>query len=342
MVAAARKYERIVQVGTQSRSTDVSQQAAEFVQSGQLGKLLYAHAIVYRRRTSIGRVEGPPPVPESVDYNLWLGPAQKTKRCEFHYDWHWQWETGNGEIGNNGVHILDRCRWLLGQGKLPHRAMSIGGRFLFDDDGETPNTQIALLDYRPAPLICEVRGLPEKPNTKSMDKFRSIPMGVIVQCEGGAYIAGTRTGSVFDRAGTEIKVFKDRRDPGEQPHAHQANFIAAMRSRRSADLNAEILEGHLSTSLCHMANVSHRMGTSATMDVTLAATRGNPQWEDAFDRFRQHLDANGVDLNTTPAILGPWVTMNSDSTRFIGAHAEKANSLSRRKDRKPFVVPEIT
>jgi predicted dehydrogenase len=342
MVAAARKYERIVQVGTQSRSTDVSRQAVEYVQGGQLGKILYANAIIYRRRTSIGKVGGPQPVPPSVDYNLWLGPAPQTKpmRRVFHYDWHWDWATGNGEIGNNGVHYLDRCRWLLGQSGLPRRAMSIGGRFVFNDDGQTPNTQIALLDYDPAPIICEVRGLPEKPGSKTMDKFRSIPMGIIIQCEGGHYL-GTRTGTVYDNRGREITTFTDRRDPDEQGSAHQANFVEAMRSRKIGDLNADILDGHLSAALCHMANVSHRLGTEAEPAAMIEATRGNPQWSDAFERFRHHLGVNGIDIGKAPAVLGPWVTMDSGSESFVGDFSEQANSLSRRDYREPFVVPDI-
>jgi predicted dehydrogenase len=342
MVAAARKYQRIVQVGTQSRSTDISKQAVEFIQSGQLGKILYARAIIYRRRTSIGKVDGPQPVPPSVDYNLWLGPAPKTKlmRMVFHYDWHWDWATGNGEIGNNGVHYLDRCRWLLGQNGLPRRAMSIGGRFVFDDDGQTPNTQIALLDYDPAPIICEVRGLPEKTGSKKMDKFRSITTGIMIQCEGGHY-AGSRSGAVYDDKGREITTFKDRREPDERGSAHQANFVAAMRSRKVGDLNADILDGHLSAALCHMANVSYRLGTQAEPDAMMEMTGGNLQWSDAFERFRDHLGANGVDMGRTPAVLGPWVTMDSDADKFVGEFAEQANGLSRRTYRKPFVVPEI-
>ena len=342
MVAAARKYERIVQVGTQARSSDVSKQAVEFIQSGQLGKVLYAHAIIYRRRTSIGKVNGPQPVPPSVDYNLWLGPAPQTElmRSVFHYDWHWDWATGNGEIGNNGVHFLDRCRWLLGQSGLPRRAMSIGGRFTFDDDGQTPNTLIALLDYEPAPIICEVRGLPEKPGSKAMDKFRSINVGLIIQCEGGSYV-GSRTGVVYDGKGREITTFTDRREPSEQVSPHQANFVKAMRSRNVGALNAEILDGHLSAALCHMANVSHRLGMQAEPNAMIEATQGNPQWSDAFGRFRHHLGANGVDLGKTHATLGPWVTLDSDSETFVGEFAKQANALSRRDYRRPFVVPEI-
>ena len=342
MVAAARKYKRIVQVGTQTRSSDISRQAVEFIKSGQLGKILYARAVIYRRRTSIGKVNGPQPVPPSVDYNLWLGPAPQTElmREVFHYDWHWIWATGNGEIGNNGVHYLDRCRWLLGQNGLPRRAMSIGGRFTFGDDGQTPNTQIALLDYEPAPIICEVRGLPEKSGSKAMDKFRSISTGIMIQCEGGFY-AGTRAGAVYDDKGREITAFTDRREPEQQTSPHQLNFVQAMRSRKAGDLNAEILDGHRSTALCHMANVSYRLGTESKPDAMIEATRGNPEWSDAFERFGDHLAANGIDLGKTPAVLGPWVTMDSDSDKFVGEFSEQANELSRREYREPFVVPEI-
>ncbi len=342
MVAAARKHQRIVQVGTQTRSTDISKQAVEFIQSGQLGKILCARAIIYRRRTSIGKVDGPQPAPPSVDYDLWLGPAPKTKvmRSVFHYDWHWMWATGNGEIGNNGVHYLDRCRWLLGQTGLPRRAMSIGGRFAFDDDGQTPNTQIAMLDYEPAPIICEVRGLPEKSGSSKMDKFRSITTGIIIQCEGGSYV-GTRAGAVYDKKGQEIKAFTDRRERDKQASAHQANFIEAMRSRKVGDLNADIQDGHLSAALCHMSNVSHRLGALAEPDAMNEATRGNSQWSDAFERCRDHLGANGIDEAKTPAVLGPWVTMDADSETFVGEYAEQANRLSRRAYREPFVMPEI-
>jgi len=343
MVAAARKYKRIVQVGTQSRSSDICQQAVQYIQSGKLGKILYARAVIYRRRTSIGKATGPLAVPPTVNYDLWLGPAPKPglKRLEFHYDWHWQWPTGNGEIGNNGVHYLDRCRWILGQNKLPHRAMSIGGRFKFDDDGQTPNTEVALLDYDPAPIICEIRGLPEKTGSKTMDKFRSVPVGIIVQCEGGAYISTRQASSVFDNKGKLITTFTDRRPANEQPMAHQANFVGAVRSRDRGDLNAEVLDGHLSTSLCHMANVSYLLGAPAPTGAIMAAVADNARLADALQRMQHHLKANDVDLNKTPAVVGPWVTMGADSARFVSEHAERANALSHRKYRKPFVVPAI-
>ena len=148
MVAAARKYGRMVQVGTQNRSSTLLRQVFDDLRRGQLGAIRYAHALVYRARDGIGKVSAPTPLPATVDYNLWCGPAPKTPlmRKQLHYEWHWFWATGNGEIGNNGVHVMDLCRWALGQNQPPPRAMSIGGRFAFNDGGETANTHLALLD----------------------------------------------------------------------------------------------------------------------------------------------------------------------------------------------------
>jgi len=131
MVAAARKYGRMVQVGTQNRSSSLLRQAFDSLRGGELGPVRFAHALVYRARDGIGKVSTPTPLPATVDYDLWCGPALKgpLMRKQLHYEWHWFWATGNGEIGNNGVHVMDLCRWALGQNGPPPRAMSIGGRF---------------------------------------------------------------------------------------------------------------------------------------------------------------------------------------------------------------------
>jgi predicted dehydrogenase len=342
MVNAARKYNRIVQTGTQARSADVDTQLAEYVRGGELGEVKLARAIIYRRRESIGKVTGPQPVPASVDYDLWLGPAPKTKlmRRELHYLWHWDWATGNGEIGNNGVHYLDRCRWILGQAGLPRRAMSVGGRYQFADDGQTPNTQIAFLDYDPAPIICEVRGLPEKRGSKKMDTFRGIDKGIIIECEGGSLVSDRKTSTAYDSDGRALKSFQDRRGQDASPSPHQENFFAAVRSRKASDLNAEILDGHLSAALCHMANISQRLGTETQPSEIVEMTKGDPRLADAFQRFQQHTEASGIDLTKTPAALGPWVTIDSGEERFVGQFAERANQLCRREYRKPFIVNE--
>ena len=207
-VAAARKHRRVVQVGMQSRSSPALRQAFEYLRSGQLGPIRSARAIVYRARQGIGRAGGPPPVPPTLDLDLWCGPASTTLpiRKQLHYDWHWFWETGNGEVGNNGIHVVDVARWALGQDQPAPRAISVGGRFAFDDDGETANTLVAVLDYRPAPLILEVRNLRLVKQPDSLGAYRGRTGGVIVDCEGGYYVGDSTGGTVFDRQGRKMPV----------------------------------------------------------------------------------------------------------------------------------------
>jgi predicted dehydrogenase len=258
-----------------------------------------------------------------------------------HYDWHWFWQTGNGEIGNNGAHMIDVCRWALGQDRLPPRAMSIGGRFRFNDDGETPNTQIALFDYQPAPLICEIRNLSAGKEADSVGKFRGANQGVVIDCEGG-YLAGDASGvTVFDGQGKKVKEFRDSRKAGDMEIAHLANFVAAVRTRNAAELNAEALQGHLSAACSHMANISYRLGRRSAADAIRESIRASRELSDAFERCREHLRANGVDIGLDQPVIGPWVTLDDRQGRFVGALADQANELSQRPYRKPFVVPEI-
>jgi predicted dehydrogenase len=345
MVAAARKFGRMVQVGTQSRSSEVLRQAIEYLRRGEIGPMCYAHAIVYRAREGIGKAGAPRPVPSTVDYDLWCGPAPQTPllRKQLHYDWHWCWSTGNGEIGNNGAHFIDVGRWALGQNRPPPRAMSIGGRFAFDDDGETPNTQIAIFDYQPAPLICEVRNVKVAKAADAIGKFRNIRQGVVIDCAGGYFAGDSSGGSVFDTQGRKIKEFREDRQPVEWAisTAHMANFVAAVRSRNAGDLRAEAVQGHLSAACSHMANASHRIGQRSAPQAIAETIQSNRELADAFERCREHLQANGVDLAAAPAVAGPWVTWDAERECFVGEFAEQASAVSRRAYRPPFVVPEI-
>jgi predicted dehydrogenase len=344
MVAAARKFGRMVQVGTQNRSSTLLREAFDFLRGGHLGAIRYAHALVYRARDGIGRVDSPTPVPRTVDYDLWCGPAPKTPllRKQLNYEWHWFWATGNGEIGNNGIHVIDVCRWALGQNQTPPRAISIGGRLGFNDCGETANTQVALFDFQPAPLICEIRNVSAGKGNASMGKFRNRSGGVVIDCEGG-YFAGDATGgTLFDKEGEKLKVFADGGSPRALETAHLSNFVAAVRSRKAGDLAAEALQGHLSAACCHMANISHRLGKQSSPEGILAANEGNRELTDAFERCREYLRENGVDLGATPATLGPWITFDPKQQHFVGDFAGDADELSRRQYRAPFVVPEVT
>ena len=343
MVAAARKYARMVQVGTQNRSSTFLRSVFDYLHSGEIGPIRYAHALVYRARDGIGTISAPTPLPAGVDYDLWCGPAPNTPlmRKQLHYEWHWFWATGNGEMGNNGIHVNDICRWALRQNQPPPRAISIGGRFAFNDCGETANTHIALLDYQPAPLICEIRNVHSSKSSEAMGKFRNQNHGIVIDCEGGYFAGDASGGDLFDKQGKKIKDFPDDGSSKILETSHFANFVAAVRSRKSTDLVADALQGHHSTACCHMANVSYRLGKQARPDAIQETTRANRELSDAFERCREYLRENKVNLDTTPAVLGPWVTFDAKKELFVGDFAAEANALSEREYRKPFVVPGI-
>jgi predicted dehydrogenase len=267
MVEAARKYGRIVQAGMQSRSIAHKRRAIERLREGAIGRVYMARGICFKRRTSIGR--GPDgPVPKGVEYDLWLGPAPQRpfNPNRFHYNWHWYWDYGNGDIGNQGVHEMDIARWGLNVEGLPTRVFSDGGKYVYDDDQETPNTQHASFAYGGLRLVFEVRGLLS--NGEGSIEF-----------DGSNYIGNIFYGSegflCVDSKGYQIylgdKAVKSEEMKAQEPRIwdtspHFANFAAAVRSRKHTDLNADILEGHLSAGLCHLANVSYRVGRSLRFD----------------------------------------------------------------------------
>ena len=336
-VAAARKYNRIVQTGTQNRSDPGCIEAFQYMQDGNLGKILLARGLCYKRRASIGKVAGPQPIPAEVDYDLYQGPAPMVPlmRKDLHYDWHWQWPTGNGDIGNQGIHEMDLCRWVCGYPHLAPRVMSVGGRFGYVDDGETPNTLITFFDYQPVPIIFEVRGLPRRTGEDAMDNYRNARVGVIIECEGGYFSGGRFGGWIYDKEGNKVKQFAGTGGP-----SHQQNFIDAVRSRKVSELRADIQEGHLSSALCHMANITYRLGEEAGPGETRERMAGNKDALETYERMREHLSRNSIRLDQDKAHLGPWLTMNLRREQFEGEMAHEANQLATRDYRRPFVVPK--
>lgn len=334
MVEAARKYNRIVQAGTQRRSDQGLIQAIEYIRQGNLGKILRARCYYFSARGPIGKVNGPQTVPGNIDYNLWTGPATLTPlmRKNLHYDWHWQWLYGNGDLGNNGIHFLDVCRWALGYSHLPPRAISFGGKFLWDDDRQTPNAQVVYFDYKPAPIIFEMRNLPQKKGDSAMDlTYRRSRTYVVIECEGGYYSGGW----AYDYEDKKLKQFKVTEGEG-----HHANFIKAVRSRKVSDLAADILQGHLSTALCHIGNISYLLGRAADRGDIVNSLQSSEVPLDAYERLCEHLSLNEVDLQQTPMTLGPWLAMDSDAERFVGDLSNEANMYLARNYRQPFIVPE--
>ena len=327
IVQAARKYKRICQVGTQYRSDGSVKAAAAFLAGGGLGKITVARSVTYKRRGSIGpAVEGK--VPASVDYNLWAGPAPMSPitRQRFHYDWHWFWETGNGDIGNSDVHRSDLVRFGLGGSKLPRAVMCYGGRLGYRDAAQTPNTQIAVHDYGDMTYVQEIRGLETKP-------FKRRGGAIFVGEKGYVGMAGGSS-ALFDGSGKLVRKFSG---PSQD---HFANFVTAVRSRKVEDLNSDILGGHLAAGLCHLGNISYLLGQEASAKEILAQLESrklHDDFRDTFERTRQHLADNGVDIAKSQLTLGPWLTFDADKEVFAGN--AKADALLTRLYRKPFVVP---
>ncbi|MCK4959794.1 MAG: Gfo/Idh/MocA family oxidoreductase, partial [Planctomycetes bacterium] len=340
-VNAARKYKRIVQAGTQNRSDIGLIPLMDYVHAGNLGEIEYVHTLCYRQRNSIGKTYGPQPIPATVDYDMWTGPAplHPLRRKNLHYDWHWVWETGNGDLGNQGVHEADLALWALQKKELPERVVSFGGRFGYDDDGNTANTQVAVLDYKPAPVICEVRNLPRIKGVRGMDVTRGIRVGVIIQCKDGYFAGGRGGGWVYDNAGTKVKHF-----PGDAGKTHQRNFIEGVRSRKISDLKADIEACHLSSSLSHMAEISYRLGNHGTVEEASETIAEYPAAVKAWESVQGNLAVNEVDLVKTPVCIGPWLQMDPATERFKQNEeygpGRWANELVKPQYRKPFVVTE--
>jgi predicted dehydrogenase len=337
IVEAARKYNRLVQAGTQTRSSYAIREAIEWLRAGNLGKIKLGRSLCYKRRASIGKATEPLKIPETIDYDLWCGPSPKEKelwRKNLHYDWHWVWPTGNGDLGNQGVHQVDMVRWALGYDAVSPRVFAIGGRFGYEDDGTTPNTLIAWHDYQPVPMVLEVRGLPAKAGTDKMDQYRGFTgISAAFECEGGYMVFPNYSSAVVcDDEGKQIKKFSGADD-------HFVNFIKAVRSRKQSDLNADILEGHLSAAICHTSNISYQLGKLKSPDEIRDAVRNEKDLAEALGRMEEHLAANDVDLKKTPAALGAVLNMDPKTERFTNNNP--ANQMLTREYRKPFVVPEM-
>jgi len=327
IVQAARRHKKIVQTGTQCRSMPGTIAAIEHVHAGKIRKVSVARGLCYKRRKSIGE-RGKYEVPSSVDYNLWLGPAQfaELTRPKLHYDWHWQWPYGNGELGNQGIHQMDICRWGLGVNRLSSAVFSYGGRFGYVDAGDTANTQVVVHDYGKSQLVFEVRGL-------ETEALRDANVGVIFEGSDGYVVLSSYTkGAAFDLDGNMVKEFI-----GGGDDAHFDNFVQAVRSRDHHDLNADILQGHLSSALCHTGNISYRMGRRVSVAEAKHALRSNPENSGTLERVCEHLADNEVDLNKTEIQFGDKLAFNPKTETFVDNTAADAH-LSR-EYRAPFVVP---
>jgi predicted dehydrogenase len=295
LVRAVKKYNRICQHGSQSRSNPGMIEAIGHVGDGTIGEVYLARALCYKWRGSIGHAKEEP-VPAGVHYDLWTGPAplKPFTRNRFHYNWHWIWDTGNGEVGNQAIHEIDIARWGLGAG-FPSSVSAMGGHFMFDDDQETPNTLSATFSFESAGgkrklMELEVRhwitnheaeigtgaygtsAVPPAGLTSAPEK-KAAPQPL------GPRDAKTNTiGNIFYGSNGYLAIdgydayktwLTEEVTPGPHGKAsadHYANFIACVRSRREQDIHSPIEEAHISTTLVHLANASYRLGRTLRFD----------------------------------------------------------------------------
>ena len=325
--------------------------AVKFIHDGGLGKIKYAKGMCYKPRQSIGKGGGGE-IPAGVNYDIWCGPApleQPLRRKKFHYDWHWFYAYGNGDMGNQGIHQMDVARWFLGENQIAPRTLSIGGRLGYDDDGETPNTQIVYHDYEAAPLIFETRGLPKDKasqennwgkNMNAPDEFPGASgISVVIVCEGG---------NLFADAGGKVKVTDKDGKEMDAPKAIESddifvNFINAVRSRKREEQYAESEQTHLSSALCHTGLISHQLGQNMSQGEILEKIKSDNLLSDRYASMADHLGQNGVDLDKDQLTLGAWLKFNPDTEWFEGNGDldAKANKLARPDYRDPYVVPEV-
>lgn len=336
LVAAEEKYGRIIAAGFQSRSDPGTADGIQFVKEGNLGKIHSVHVCSFKERDTIGIRKTPLTPPPGTDYNLWLGPAADLPifRKEFHYDWHWDWNTGNGEIGNQTPHEIDIASRVLGDGPLPKQIRSFGGRFGWNDGGETPNLQVAAYELAGVPIIVEVNNLklsPTRNNTATRDGIR---IGVVVRCEGGQLRGGLGGMYAVGEDGKKpIKKF-----PGDGGGGHQENFINAVRSRRPADIASRVRVAEQSAAIAHLANISYLTGGKAPAASMEEIAGGNPIIQTILTDQAKQLAAWGV---TAPEYhLGRVIDFDPATAKVVTPDIDP--TLIRKRCRPEFEIPDIS
>jgi predicted dehydrogenase len=267
MVEAARKYKRMVQIGSQSRSVPHFQQAAKLLNEGAVGKLYMAKGVVFKRRKSIGHKEDEP-VPAGVNWDLFLGPApmRPYNELRFKYNWHWFWDTGNGDIGNQGVHQMDIARWGMGDITMPKTVVSTGGKFAYIDDQETPNTQFVTLDYgNDKQIQFEVRGLLTGDEGGLVRRGGNVIGNLYWGTDGWMSLDGS--GFTIYKGESNEKSMEFKVPGRDNSNAlHMTNFLDCCKSRDHTKLTADVEVGAHSAALCHLGNISYRVGRKLQFD----------------------------------------------------------------------------
>jgi hypothetical protein len=336
----------------------------DFVKAGKIGKVQLSRGINFKARKSIGKVAAPvqsdangriastfrdtggKPQLIDLDYKLWSAPRPMApvQREQMHYDWHWQWAYGNGDIGNQGPHQLDVARWALGNPGLPKRVMSFGGRWGYKDDGQTANNQMAFYQYAEgAPLLFDNRGLPMKdmnwtkgfePVFRINGKTSAPRIGNVIHCEGG-FVAEAKA---YDNEGQTIQKF-DGFDEGAN---HMQNFIDSVRAGKLINSNLHVSHGFQASALAHMSNISYRLGKQMSNAELKERLANDKAGQETLADFIANLEANQIDLGTEKISVGPWLDFDPASEKFTGEFAAEANKLATDEYAAGFELPSIS
>jgi len=333
-VEAAEKYGVVVQHGTQQRSEGRRAGEIAALQAGKWGKLLVSKAYVCKPRWSIG-FKPDEPAPSTLDFDHWIGPARLRpfNRNLVHYNWHWNWDFGNGEIGNQGVHQTDVAHWSLGPAAtLPTRVWCLGGRLGYEDQGQTPNMQLAVYEFGDVTVVVEVRGLLEKGKNANGDFFFPPKVSNEFYTSEGM----VRDGEFFPQEGG--KPHKVTVEPVHvTPGGAFGSFINCVRNRTPKAVNAPILDGHYAAALCHLANISYRLGHQVPFSQDPHGM-SNPQIVESFEMIERNLKGVGVNLDKATYCMGRTLSIDPKTERFIGD--PEADRLLTQDYRAGYEVPE--
>jgi len=344
-VEAADKYKRIVQHGTQSRDSRSWAKQVAAIASGKYGKLLVSKGWASKGsgtgRWSIGfkPIEDPP---EHVDFDIWLGPAPKQPYHAnlVHYNWHWFWDFGNGEIGNQGVHEMDKARWAIPGGTLPKSVISMGGRWVnstpdhppFTDQAQTPNCQLTVMDFGGPLLVFEVIGLVDRAGVDGKKYPRKV--GNEFYLEEGAI----KGGKFYPKGSDQAEDLADV-DVDMGPGNIFENFIHCVRTRKRGDLHADITEAHLSSACCHLGNISYRLGRQVPGTTRPEVLDKHEEVAKSWETIMQTVKGTlGLDLSKSTYQLGPMLRFDPKAEKFVDNPV--ADALLTRPYREPFVVPQ--
>lgn len=344
-VKATKKYGKVCQVGTQQRSAPMQAEIKELLHNEKmLGRIEWVRVNRFGLRESIGKRDTPLAPPKTVDYDLWLGPAdeQPIYRDKFHYDWHWDWNTGAGEMGNWGVHIVDDVRNNVFRDEVPYpkRVTAAGGRFAWNDAGNTPNVHFAILDTGTIPVVIGLTNIAASTDNKQPPRCTGPGSGYIAYCQGGRLEGQRGNAKFFDADGKLIKEINGTEGMGR----HQQNFIDAIRNNVPDSLNAPVEIGHQSSAWCNFANYAYRAAQGSDVTATSGATLDlsvEKQSAEILDELRKLVAIHEGEKVADALHVGPTLNFDPQSESFVGDHADAANAYLRRAGRKEFVVPEV-